>query len=84
MDNNAAERTLRGPIVGRKNYYGSSSEWSAQLSSYLFSIFMTLKLWGINPRIWLGGYLEACALNVIFRLTRSICPITKGFRGSEQ
>ena len=25
MDNNAAERALRGPVVGRKNYYGSGS-----------------------------------------------------------
>src|SRR5207249_3952659 len=23
MDNNAAERALRNPVVGRKNYYGS-------------------------------------------------------------
>jgi hypothetical protein len=29
MDNNAAERILRNPVVGRKNYYGSGSVWSA-------------------------------------------------------
>src|SRR5262249_22606322 len=27
MDNNTAERTERGPVVGRKNYYGSGSLW---------------------------------------------------------
>ena len=26
-DNNAAERALRTPVVGRKNYYGSGSRW---------------------------------------------------------
>ena len=25
MDNNTAERILRNPVVGRKNYYGSGS-----------------------------------------------------------
>jgi transposase len=30
MDNNRSERQLRGPAVGRKNYYGSAAEWSGQ------------------------------------------------------
>ena len=63
MDNNAAEQALRTGVVGRKNYYGSGSAWSAELAAFLFSIFMTLKLWDINPKIWLGSYLEACAEN---------------------
>ena len=48
MDNNAAERALRNPVVGRKNY-GSGSRWSAQLAASLFSIFATLRLNGLNP-----------------------------------
>jgi hypothetical protein len=32
MDNNTAERAERGPVVGRKNYYGSGSLWSGQLA----------------------------------------------------
>ncbi len=31
MDNNESERRLRNPVVGRKNYYGSGSQWSAML-----------------------------------------------------
>ena len=42
MDNNAAERALRGPVVGRKNYYGSGSRWSARLAAVLFTILQTL------------------------------------------
>jgi transposase len=61
MDNNTAERSERGPVVGRKNYYGSGSVWSGQLGAMLFSLFQTLCLWGLNPRLWLVAYLEACA-----------------------
>jgi transposase len=61
MDNNAVERTLREPVVGRKNYAGSRALWSGQLLVLLLSLLATLKLWGINPRPWLTAYLEACA-----------------------
>lgn len=63
MDNNAAERELRNPIIGRKNYYGSGSIWSSELSAMLFSIFETLKLWGISSTGWLKFYLQSCAEN---------------------
>ena len=61
MDNNQAERALRGPVVGRKNYYGSGAQWSGELSATLFSLFHTLERWRINPRTWLTEYLHACA-----------------------
>ena len=61
MDNNTAERSERGPVVGRKNYYGSGSVWSGQLAAMMFSLFQTLCLWGVNPRLWLTAYLESCA-----------------------
>ena len=63
MDNNGSERTLRNPVVGRKNYYGSGTIWSSRLTAMMFSIFETLKLWNINPVEWLGDYFLACALN---------------------
>jgi len=63
LDNNLAENTIRGPVTGRKNYYGSGSLWSAELATLLFSILKTLVLWGINPRHWLTAYLTACAEN---------------------
>jgi transposase len=61
MDNNASERTVRGPAMGRKNYYGSASLWSVSLSAAMFSILATLKHWNVNPRRWLTWYLESCA-----------------------
>jgi len=61
MDNNTAERAHRGPVVGRKNYYGSGALWSGQLAAMLFSLFQTLALHNLNPRDWLTAYLSACA-----------------------
>jgi transposase len=61
MDNNAAERALRNPVVGRKNYYGSGSRWSAQLAANLFTLFQTLQVNELNPRLWLRDYLHSCA-----------------------
>jgi transposase len=61
MDNNQAERTERGPVVGRKNFYGSGAVWAGQLAAWLFSLVATLRLWEINPRAWLTAYLTACA-----------------------
>ena len=61
MDNNLAERALRGPAVGRKLSFGSFSEAGAQLAGLLFSIFGTLELAGLSPRHWLRDYLQACA-----------------------
>ena len=61
MDNNLSERRLRGPALGRKNYYGSVAKWSGQLAAMMFTLLATLPMWGINPRRWLRWYLESCA-----------------------
>ena len=58
-----AERDARLAVVGRKNFYGSGSEWSGQLAATMYSVLMTLKLWRLNARTWLGAYLQACADN---------------------
>jgi len=61
MDNNAAERTMRDPVCARKQFFGSYATWAGYLAATLFSVFATLELWEINPRLWLRSYLEACA-----------------------
>ena len=63
MDNNEAERRIRNPAVGRKDYYGSGAKWSGGLATMLFSLFQTLLLWNLNPRLWLTDYLTCCAQN---------------------
>ena len=61
LDNNASERRLRGPALGRKNYYGSGAIWSGRLAAMLFSLFATLSLARINARTWLTWFLRNCA-----------------------
>ena len=63
MDNNAAERALRGPVVGRKSFYGSGACWSGQLAVMAFSVFQTVLLWQINSKTWLERFFRACAQN---------------------
>jgi transposase len=61
MDNNEAERRQRGPVVARKNFYGSGTLWSGRLAAMLFSLFQTLQIWGMDNAKWLTAYLSACA-----------------------
>jgi transposase len=61
LDNNTSERALRGPVVGRKNYYGSGSVVSAQLASRAWTITATAERAGLNPLTYLQAYLDQCA-----------------------
>ena len=63
MDNNSGESSIRNPVTGRKNFYGSGSLWSSQLAAIMFSIFQTMVLCGLNCNHWLRSYLTACAEN---------------------
>jgi transposase len=63
MDNNAGEQAIRGPVVGRKNFYGSRAEWSAELAAMMYTQLQTIEQWGLNPNHWLQEYLDACAIN---------------------
>ena len=63
MDNNSGEQSLRGPVVARKNYYGSGSLSSCRLTAQMHSILGTWDLWGLNAKILLEEYLNKCASN---------------------
>lgn len=61
MDNNLAERMLRQPVVGRKNYYGNHSEAGGHFSAMMFTFIQTCMLNGLNPQAYLAYYLNECA-----------------------
>lgn len=63
LDNNTAERALRGPVVGRKNFYGSGARWAAELAASVWTVLGTARLHGHSPAAWLTVYLGACAAN---------------------
>ncbi|MDE0335212.1 MAG: transposase [Defluviicoccus sp.] len=63
MDNNVAERLLRGPVIGRRLSFGSDSVTGAKLAALMYSVVGTLNLNGIDVRRWLDAWLAACAEN---------------------
>jgi transposase len=63
LDNNEAERLLRTSVVGRKNFYGSGSLKSGELTESAYSILLTAARHGLNPLTYLRAYLDACADN---------------------
>jgi transposase len=49
LDNNAAERALRGVVVGRKSHYGSHSKRGAEVVAICYTLFESAKLAGVDP-----------------------------------
>ncbi len=58
LDNNAAERALRGPVVGRKNHYGSKSKRGTQVAAIFYTLLETAKLCGVEPAFYLKTVAE--------------------------
>ena len=52
LDNNRAERALRGVVVGRKNHYGSHSRRGAEVAAILYTLFESAKLTGVDPHAY--------------------------------
>jgi transposase len=59
LDNNAAERALRGPVVGRKNHYGSRSLRGTQVAALFYTLCETARLVGVDPHAYLLSALYA-------------------------
>jgi transposase len=54
MDNNAAERALRRPVVGRKNYYFVGSEDAGEWAATHYSLMESCRMQDIDPRAYLA------------------------------
>jgi transposase len=59
LDNNATERAIRGPVVGRKNHYGSKSRRGTEVASRLYTILETCKLHDIDPAAYMHAAVTA-------------------------
>lgn len=53
LDNNATERGLRGPVVGRKNHYGSKSRRGTEAAAVMYTLVETAKAVGVDPARYL-------------------------------
>jgi hypothetical protein len=62
IDNNLAERGLRGPVLGRKNYYGNHSKRGAKTMQILYSIIESCKLCEVEPYKYLRETTKALLL----------------------
>jgi len=62
LDNNPAERALRNPVIGRKNYHGSHAQWAAHLAATAWTITATAERNNREPLTHLSEYLQACAV----------------------
>jgi transposase len=49
LDNNATERGLRGPVIGRRNHFGSKSARGTQMAAILYTLVETAKASGVVP-----------------------------------
>lgn len=59
LDNNATERGIRGPVVGRRNHFGSKSERGTQVAATFYSLIETAKLHGVDPAAYLREAIRA-------------------------
>jgi transposase len=59
LDSNQTERGIRGPVVGRKNHYGSKSRRGTEVAATLYTLRETAKLHGVDPAAYLLEALRA-------------------------
>jgi transposase len=59
LDNNATERAIRGPVVGRKNHYGSKSRRGTEVAAILYTLVETAKLHQVDPATYLRAAVRA-------------------------
>lgn len=68
IDNNAAERALRGIGLGRKNYLFFGSDAGGERAAAIYSLVETAKLNGVDPQGYLRDVFERIAEHPINRI----------------
>jgi len=68
MDNNAAERSLRGVALGRKNYLFAGSDAGGERAAAIYSLIGSAKLNGLDPEAYLRDVLTRIADHPISRI----------------
>jgi transposase len=63
LDNNIAERTIRGPVVTRKNAGGSRNGDTARTAAAIWTVTATVQMAGLNIITFLTAYLDECGRN---------------------
>ncbi|MGB8313901.1 MAG: IS66 family transposase [Aestuariivirga sp.] len=82
IDNNAAERSIRGIALGRKNYLFAGSDTGGNRAAAIYSITETCKLNAIDPEAYLRDILARIADHKINRSTELLPWNWKKHQGS--
>jgi transposase len=69
LDNNPAERALRGVAIGHKNYLFAGSDAGGRRAAAMYSLIESAKLNGINPQHYLADVLARIADHPARRIT---------------
>jgi transposase len=68
IDNNAAERSLRGVALGRKNYLFAGSDAGGERAAAIYSLIGSAKLNGLDPEAYLREVMTRIADHPINRI----------------
>jgi transposase len=68
IDNNTAERSIRGIALGRKNYLFAGSDTGGERAAAIYSLIETAKLNGLDPEAYLRDVLTRIADHKINRV----------------
>jgi transposase len=68
LSNNAAERGLRGIALGRKSWLFCGSDRGGERAAAMYSLIVTAKMNGVDPRAWLTDALSRIAAHPAHRL----------------
>src|SRR5713101_1138325 len=63
LDNNVAERAIRGPVVTRKNARGSHNGDTARNAAVIWTVTATARMAGLNELTYLTACLDECGRN---------------------
>ena len=63
LDNNIAERAIRGPVVTRKNARGSHNGDTARNAAVIWTVTATARMAGFNELTYLTACLDECGRN---------------------